>query len=82
MGVLGRESDNTTLYRVGLIDKGLYLDAETATNRQRRVWGLQNTTNYQNWVERRKVMSTLVMEEWCKGTPLDATTIQDTLYNN
>ena len=27
-------------------------------------------------------MSTLVMEEWCKGTPLDATIYRDTLYNN
>ena len=27
-------------------------------------------------------MSTLVMEEWCKGTPLDATITTDTLYNN
>ena len=22
------------------------------------------------------------MEEWCKGTPLDATTSKDALYNN
>ena len=29
-----------------------------------------------------EVIATLVMEEWYKGTPLDATTTKDTLYNN
>jgi len=33
MGVLGHKSDNTTLYRVGSIDKELLFEAETATNR-------------------------------------------------
>ena len=27
-------------------------------------------------------MTTLVAEEWCKGTPLDATTYREALYNN
>ena len=31
------------------------------------MWGLQNTTNYINWGSRKKVMTTLVVEEWCKG---------------
>ena len=42
----------------------------------------QNTTNYQNWVDNGEVMVTLVMEEWCKGTPLDATIYREALYNN
>ena len=42
----------------------------------------QPTKNYINWVERRKVMTTLVVEEGCKGTPLDTTTSKGTLYNN
>jgi len=33
MRVLGRESDNVHPSRVGSIDKGLYLEAETAINR-------------------------------------------------
>ena len=32
MGVLGPKSDNLHLYRVGSIDKGFDLDAETAIN--------------------------------------------------
>ena len=46
------------------------------------MWGLQNAKNYSNWGIRRKVMSTLVMEEWCKGTPLDTTTLTEALHNN
>ena len=33
MGVLGRQSDNLHPSRVESIDKGLYLEAVTATNR-------------------------------------------------
>jgi len=33
IGVLGHKSDNLHPYRVGLIDKRLYLDAVTTTNR-------------------------------------------------
>ena len=32
MDILGHQSDNLHPYRVGLIDKRLYLDAEAATN--------------------------------------------------
>ena len=42
----------------------------------------QNTKNYQNWVGRRKVMTTLVLNNWCKGTPLDATTLSEARNNN
>ena len=82
MGILGRQSDKTTPSRVGSFDKRSYLEAETTINEERRVWGLQNTKNYENWTSRRKVMTTLVVEEWCKGTPLDTTTSKGTLYNN
>ena len=44
--------------------------------------GLQQAKNYINWVGRRKVMTTLVVEEWCKGTPFDATILTKALYNN
>ena len=27
-------------------------------------------------------MATLVVEEWCKGTPLDATTLTEARYSN
>jgi len=33
MGVLGHQSDNLHPYRVGSIDKGLYLEAESGCNR-------------------------------------------------
>ena len=46
------------------------------------MWAFQNAKNYINWVVRRKVMTTLVVEEWCKGTPLDTTTSKVTLHNN
>ena len=42
----------------------------------------QNTKNHRNTVSKRKVMVTLVMEEWCKGTPLDTTIYREALYNN
>ena len=78
MGVFGCKSDKKTLYRVGSIDKGLYLEAVTTINEERRRRGLQLAKNYINWVDRRKVMATLVMEEWCKGTPLDTTIYRKT----
>ena len=78
----GSKSDNLHPYRVGSIDKGFDLDAETAINEERRVRGLQQAKNYTNWTSRREVMTTLVMEEWWKGTPLDTTTPKGTLYNN
>ena len=68
------KSDKLTPSRVETIDKGLYLEAETAINEERRVRGLQNTKNYTNRTTRREVMVTLVIEEWCKGTPLDVKT--------
>ena len=46
------------------------------------MWGLQLAKNYINWVERRKVMATLVVEEWCKGTTLDTTIYKGILHNN
>ena len=79
---MGRESDKTTLYRVGSFDKGLLFEAKTTINEERRGRGLQPTKNYINWTSRREVMTTLVMEEWCKGTPLDTTIYEVTLYNN
>ena len=64
MVVLGCKSDNLHPYRVELIDKRSYLEAETAINEEGRVRGLQQAKNYINWAERRKVMATLVMEKW------------------
>ena len=43
---------------------------------------MQNAKNYQNWTSRREVMAALVIEIWCKGTPLDATILTEALYNN
>ena len=61
MGVLRRKSDKTTLYRVGSIDKRFDLDAKTTIYEERRVRGSQLAKNYINWVERRKVIATLVL---------------------
>ena len=46
MGVLGCKSDNPHPSRVESIDKRFDLDTASAINEERRVWGLQNTTNY------------------------------------
>lgn len=43
---------------------------------------LQPAKNYINWVVRSEVVTTLVVEEWCKGTPLDTTSLPEALYNN
>ena len=82
MSVLGRESDNLHPYRVESFDKRSYLDAETAINEERRVRGLQPTKNYINRTSGREVMTALVVEEWCKGTPLDTTIYREALHNN
>ena len=82
MGVLACKSDNLHPYRVGLIDKGSYLEAKTTINEERRMRGSQLAKNYINWVDNEEVMATLVVEEWCKGTPLDTTIYRDTLYSN
>ena len=42
----------------------------------------QPTKNYTNRVDNGEVMATLVVEEWCKGTPLDTTIYREALYNN
>jgi len=42
----------------------------------------QQAKNYINWVERRKVMVTLVVEKWCKGTPLNITILSEARHNN
>ena len=42
----------------------------------------QLAKNYTNWTSGREVMATLVVEEWCKGTPLDTTIYRDALNNN
>ena len=42
----------------------------------------QLAKNYTNWTSGREVMATLVVEEWCKGTPLDTTIYREALYNN
>ena len=42
----------------------------------------QQAKNYINWGSRREVMAALVMEKWCKGTPLDATTFIEARHNN
>ena len=82
MVVLGCKSDNVHPYRVESIDKRFDLDAETNTNRQRTTVASQQTKKYINWVGGRKVMTTLVVEEWCKGTPLDTTIDREALHNN
>jgi len=46
------------------------------------VRGVQQAKNYTKWTSRRKVMTTLVVEIWCKGTPLDATIYNGALHNN
>ena len=61
MAAAGSKSDKTTPSRVGSFDKRLHLEAETTINEERRARGLQLAKNYINWVERRKVMATLVV---------------------
>ena len=78
----GSKSDKTTPSRVGSFDKGLLFEAKTAINEERRVRGSQQAKNYINWTSRREVVTTLMVEKWCKGTPLDTTISTEALYNN
>jgi len=46
------------------------------------VWVFQNAKNYTNWVDNGEVVATLVVVVVVIGYSLDATTSEDTLYNN